>query len=895
MVARASAACFRLLLRLYPPAFRARYGGEMLHALERERSRVARERGAWSGLRYSLAACIDLMRSGLDERFRDRGRRERVLLSGILLDVRYALRSLRRAPVFSAIAIACLSVGIAVNGAAFSVLDALLLRDLPGVERQKELSSILLSHETRWGRTDPGQLSPLEWELFRDHMPVFTRSGVVGSSAVALRLSGGALAVRADFVSGDFFAMLGTRPAAGRLLTAGDDAPGAPLVVVISHDLWTREYQQRADAVGRSLRIGDVVFTIVGVAPAGFVGIYAGELTADPRHGAPWVILPLSAAALVRPQSRSASTAAALDDNWLVLVGRRGEDVTEPEVEAAARIVTTAMAAAYPAHRRNTVAEARSATTATSGQIIAGFAFAMAIPLLIMLIVCANLANQLLARAVYRSREIALRLSLGVSRARLLRLLLVESTLLAAAASVVGYVLARVLIDALRAFALVLPFTIPMDVRVVLFMILVAFATSLAFGLVPSLRATRLDLAQSIRAGQSSGGANGTRLRAALVVTQVAASVALLALSGVFVRGAQRSRMSEDEANVDRVLSVGVDLDMLGYEATAGLAFQAMALDRLRSLPGVEAVAQSAVTPDGVIRPARVALPRDAADHERYLEVATVGGDWFALRNTRPLMGRLFTEAEARRGTPVAVVDNAAAQRLWPEQSAVGQTLQVGEVDNAIAITVIGIVPTVRDRHGHQDNGVVIVPASGAYEPRAYFYLRTRGNAADLREAARDIIRDLDPRLPGADVVTLGESLDRLGATVALLATGVGAMGTIALLLAALGLSAVLSFIVEQRRYEIGVRVALGARTPEVTWLVMRESLRLTVIGVILGTLVAGTVARIMRGILFGLPPIDPVAFAGSTAVILLVATLSSAGPAWRAANVDPSSTLKSV
>ena len=814
-------------------------------------------------------------------------------MGGLAQDVRYAWRAIRRAPVFSAIAIGCLAVGIGVNATAFSVLDALLVRDLPGVERGKQLSAILVSFETEWGRTSPREVALPDWEVFRAGMPGFSSSSVLGFSSVALRLSGGPLAVRADFVSGDYFRMLGTQPAAGRLLTNEDDQPGAPPATVISYALWSNEYGRRQDIIGQPLYLGDQAFTIVGVAPEGFVGLYPGELVADPEQGAPYLFMSLASAPLVRMESRYASRAAALDDNWLVLVGRRRPGVSPTQIDAQAQVASAALAAAYPQERKNAAAVVRAPSTASRAEMMAIFAFVMAIPLLVLLVACANLANQLLARAVQRSREIAVRLSLGATRARLVRLLLVESTLLAVIAGVAGIFLARVLTDALQAFALIVPFRIPMDVRVVLFTIAVALITAVAFGLVPSLRATRLDLAQSIKEGAGSGSYRRSRLRNVLVVTQVAASVALLALAGVFVRGSQRSRMSESEDNVNRVLTVATDLELLGYEASAGLAFQSRVMERLRALPGVEAVALSPVTPQGAIPSDRITLPVDAPDYQRYREVASVSGDWFVARNTRALAGRLFTAAEAQRAAPVAVVDEAAARKFWPEQSALGQTFRLGEGENAVVLTVIGVMPTVRDRHGHNDDGVITVPASGRFDARSYFYVRTRGNAADLRAAAREVIHELDNRLPPAAVATLGESLDELGANAAQLASGVGAMGTIALLLAALGLASVLSFVVAQRRFEIGVRIALGAQAAAVTWMVLRQSLQLAAIGIVVGAVLAGLMATVVRGMLFGLPPIDPVAFIGSTTIILLVALLSSVAPARRAAGVDPLVALK--
>jgi predicted permease len=814
-------------------------------------------------------------------------------MDALVNDLRYALRALRRTPAFSAIAVGCLAAAIGVNAVAFSMLDALLFRDLPGIQRQNELTAVLVSHDDEeWGRLGPAHLSPPEWEVFRHGIPAFSRSAVAGPASVALRVAGAPLAVRADFVSGAFFAMLATRPAAGRLLSELDDQVGAPPAVVIGYHFWRDEFGLKQDAIGQSLYVGNAAFTIVGVAPMGFVGLYPGELVADPEHGAPYLYLPLATAPLVRAASRYASPQAALDDDWLPFVGRRRPGATAATVEAQANAVAAAIAAAYPRDRANASAVARHPSTASTAEEVAAAAFVMAVPVLILLVACANLANQLLARAVQRGREIAVRLSLGATRARLVRLLLIESTALALAASLLGLGVARLLTDALRAFVLVVPFRIPIDLRVLVFTTAIALVTALVFGLVPALRATRLDLAQSMKEGAHAEGYTRSRLRSALVVTQVAASVALLALAGVFGRASHRSRLTDDESG-PRLLTFTADLDLLGYEAPAGLALQTLAMERLRGLPGVEAVALAPFAPAGSIPYRPVSLAGDPPDQSRWYEVAAVAGDWFAVRPARPVAGRLFTAAEMRGGSAVAVVDQVAASRLWPGASAVGQTLRVGEGATASVLTVIGVVPPVNDDPRDTPAGVITLPAGERYEPRARLYVRAHGNAADLRGPVRNVMRGLDDRLPVASMATLEESRREAAASVAQIAQGVGAMGTVALLLAALGLSAVLAFIVEQRRYEIGVRIALGARSVAVTWMILRQALVLSGIGIAGGALVAGVTATLLRSILFGVPPIDPVAFGGSTAILLVVAILSSVAPARRAANLDPMIALR--
>src|ERR1051325_275998 len=424
-------------------------------------------------------------------------------------DIRFALRAIRRAPVFSAVAILCLAVAIGINAAAFSVLDAFLFRDYPGVTRQRELNTIMIAHDYAdypGSRSNHGLLSPVDWELFRDGIPAFVSSSVTGIVPVPLRVGGEPVAMRGDFVSGDYFRTLGTRALMGRLLDARDDAQGAPLTAVISYDYWQQEFSGRNDVLGRAVHVGDVAFTIVGVTPQGFVGVYLGEMDGDKAHGTANIFMPLSSAPLIRAESRFAKATDAIDDQWLLMIGRRADGVSETQVVTQATGIAARIEAAHPKERGRMEAVARTPSTASTEETLAGVLFVMAVPALILLVACANLANQLLARGMQRSGELAVRLSLGATRARIVRLLLVETTILAGASAIAGLGVARVLTNVLGAVALVLPFGIPIDLRVFAFTVLLALATSLLFGLLPALRTTRLDLARIVNEGGKSGG-----------------------------------------------------------------------------------------------------------------------------------------------------------------------------------------------------------------------------------------------------------------------------------------------------------------------------------------------------------------------------------------------------
>ncbi len=813
-------------------------------------------------------------------------------MHGLTSDIRYALRAIRRAPVFSAVAVGCLAVAIGVNATAFSVLDAFMIRDLPGVTRQRELRTVLISHHVEQHRTSPSHLSTLDWDAFKGGIPAFSSIGVFGPTSIALRLGGTPMAVRGDVVSGSLFETLGVRPAAGRLLTTDDDRAGAPLTTVISYELWRREYGLRQDAIGQSITAGNVSFTIVGVAPEGFVGLYPGEMVADPEHGAPYLFVPVSAASLIRAESRGKSVSATLDDRWLVLVGRLRSGVSEAQAETQATSVAMGVISTYPTRRLKSFAVLRQPSTASKSETAVIATSVMSLPMLILLVACANLANQLMARAVRRGREIAVRQSLGATRGRLVRQLLVESTLLALMASVAGVFLARIFTDVMRALVLELPFRIPIDLRVLLFTTILAFVTAAVFGLVPALRGTRLDLAQAVKEGGAAGSYQRSRLRNGLVILQVAASVALVAIAGVFLRASQLRRDSGTE-NVDRLLTFTVDFNLLNYSTPAGLALQARAMERLAALPEVEAVALAPFGPTSSMRDARIYVVGDTAGRRGYSDLADVDGNWFAARSARPIAGRLYDPRDPAEASS-AVVDRNVADRLWPDASAVGQGIRIGEGENARVATVVGVVPTVLDPRDDTPEGVIYLPARGQYFARATFYVKSRVDADAMRSTVASVLRDLDPNLPVALVATLRESLRENMASVAQLATGAGAMGVIALLLAALGIATVMSFVVEQRRYEFGVRMALGARGSTVARMFFRQALVWCATGAVVGAAIAASVTTLLRGVLFGLSPIDPGAFSASTVIIVIVALASTLGPARQAARVDPMIAIRS-
>jgi len=816
-------------------------------------------------------------------------------LEQLMQDCRYAARSMRRTPGFAIIATLILAIGIGVNTTAFSVLNAFMFRDFPGVVERDRLGGLFMGQETEWGRSSGGPMSVTDWEALRAGVPAFSSLAAYGLLPLSVRIGEEPQAVRAHLVSAGFFDVLGARPAAGRFFSAGDDPRLLEQVAVISHRFWQRNFEGRSDAVGRVITIGTRSFSIIGVASAGFFGISPGEIV-DPDLGAPELFVPLDAARFLRTESAVTDPARVLSDRWLMVFGRLAPTATFEQVQVQANGVAARLAAAYPEQRNNSFAtlDAGVSGTRNSAEALQGALFVMVVPAIILLVACANLANQLLARAIERGREIAVRLSLGATRWRVVRQLLVETALLAIAAGVLGVLLAWWLLDALRVWILVLPFRIPIDLTVLGFTLALALLTALAFGLVPALRATRTDLSRALKDGSPGSGSRRSRLRSALVVVQIAASLGMIAMSSVFVRAAERPPSSALDELADRALLVSVNLDLLGFDSTAGRAYQHLMLERLANLPGVSAAGMAPfamfdMISDGVVRePGQD--PRDA----EYIDVAEVSGGWLEATNTGVLRGRLFTSAELAAPPAVALLDEEAVRELWGGEAVdpIGRTLQIGDSAPSL-VTVVGVIPTRQEMAFRQPEGMLVIPATGRYLPRTYFYLRTRGPAQPMISAVRQAAREVDTRVPILWVRTLESVGAQAVAPMTMMASGLAGLGAVALGLAALGLFGVLSFLVAQRRYEIGIRAALGARAGDVTWMVLKQALRLGLAGVVVGALLALAAVTLLRSIIHGLEMLDLRVFAVMAGVMVLVAVLASVVPARRAASVDPMEALR--
>jgi putative ABC transport system permease protein len=818
-------------------------------------------------------------------------------MDSFLQDLRYAARQLRRTPAFSVVAVLTLALGIGVNSALFSLLSAVFLQPLPGVVDAGRLVWVA-------GLTEPGghatNLSYPGYVDFRDRAKSFTALAAFGDTPFSIGGGTTPERVRGQVVSGNFFTVLGTTLAAGRGFRPEEDqTPLTHPVAVISHRYWQRRFGGDPAAVGRQVIINGQPFTIVGVAPRGFNGVDIGEMRDV------WV--PAAMQAVAMPTMPKLLTAA--NSWWLKAAGRLAPGATVEQARAEIRTIARQQRLADPkAYEGVTamVAPMRNGMPPGDGdEAVPIAAFAAAVTALVLLIVCANVANLLLARAVARRREIGVRLALGAGRARLVRQLLTESVVLSVVGAGLGVLIAAWAVDLILA-----QMPVPLDVRVNLTVLggslALAGATGIIFGLTPALDATRPSVVPALRDDAVGRSAHRSRLQGGFVVAQVALSLVLLVAAGLFLRSIGKARRVNPGFDAtQRIAAVSFDLALQGYDRTRADAFYARALEQARGLPGVERATLANLVPLAgrmvgyevlTEEESRQAIAgRGRRDgHVAYNSVVWPG--FFRTIDLPIVRGREFADADAAGATPVAVVNEVLAERLWPGENPLGKRIRLSQ--NEPSIEVIGVAQTAKYDEVSED-------------PRPYFYLpgpqrrgevaggsislivRSRDDATPLLRRLDAMLHAMDADLPLFELRTLDqfvrERLDakRIGSLV------LAIVGAFALLLATVGVYGVMAYSVSQRTREIGVRMALGARNGDVYRLFIGEGARLGLIGVGIGVVLAAALTRVISSMLYGVSATDALTFGGVAVLLGGASLLASWLPARRAARVDPMVALR--
>ncbi|HEY2377655.1 MAG TPA: ABC transporter permease [Gemmatimonadaceae bacterium] len=793
-------------------------------------------------------------------------------------DLRYALRALSRSPAFTIAAVLAIALGVGANTAMFSVVNTVLLRELPYRDPQR---LVLLWEHNFSSKQLHNSISPANFLAWRDATHSFdamaawvdTPGSITGGDQEPMSLD-----VR--HISAEVFSILGVKPELGRAFTVAEDDPRAPRVAVISHELWRERFGARASVIGEPFSLGGVQYTIVGVLPNGFRYFTPVQL---------WVPIRF------RTQDRSWS------GRYLKVIARLKAGVSVERADAEMRLVAQRRAAEFPQFDANWTANAQPLRENLTGDVRTGLLVLLGAVGFLLVIACANVANLMLARASARQKEIAIRASLGATRTRLVRQLLTESVLLSLVASLLGLGLAAL---GTRAIVALIPASFPaqaitdvgIDGPVLAFTFAIALATGLAFGIVPALNLSRGALHGSLKEGGRSGAGStrGTaRLRAALVVAEVSLAIVLLAGAGLMIRSFAALRHVPLGFEPSHALVAKVSIPTRKYRSdTAQVEFFRELESRIAALPGVRAVGAISFLPLTGERsasdfsvPGRPKPPKGA---EPVGDMRAVTPGYFQAMGIPIKAGRPLTAADWMGMPDVAVVSETLARTIWPNESAVGKFIDY-QWDRQEHVQIVGVAGDV-----HHE-GVDKQPFMEIYRPLPQFayegmtlVVRTAGDPSALATSLRETVHSIDRDQPVGRLETMDELVSTsLGAS-RLSTMLFGLFGLVGLVLASVGIYGVMSYGVIQRTREFGVRMALGARATDVLVMVVRQGTRLTLIGIVVGLAGAFALTRLMRTLLFGVTPSDPLTFLGIAVLLGAVALLASYLPARRATRVDP-------
>jgi predicted permease len=816
-------------------------------------------------------------------------------LRDLASDVRHALRTLAKNPGFSLTVIAVLTLGIGLNAAVFTLLKSLALNPLAGVEGSARLGVVV--NETSAGRRV--SLSYPDYQYVRDHDRAF--AGLIGSTNVNVNLGLGNRAERimGELVTGNYFQQLGVRAQLGRTLLPSDDiAPGQHPVVVLSDTLWKRHFDSDPDIVGTTIRLNAYPLTVVGIAAPSFHGTI---VSFDVEVFIPIMMAPQIGLSGTRdPRTILADKQA----NFLIVQGRLRPGATLAEASAQLAVLSTQLRADAnidaAAHQLKAIPIWQSPFGAQTYMLPAVVVLS-AMGALLLLIVCANVAGLVLARGISRRGEVALRLALGASRARILRLLLVENFVLAVPGALAAVVLVpqslRLLMAAMvTAAPMRVFFNLSVDPLVIGFSVLAAFASALVFGLFPALRHTRVDLLSVMKEDLSARGAAKGRFRAGLIVSQVAVSLLLLIGAGLVTRSVDAARNADAGFDATNVVSMRLDVRPNGYDETRGRAFFAQLLERVRGDSGTESATLATTTPltlvDNGARQVAIDGYAPRRDEDLTFLSNIVAPGYFRTLKIGLADGREFESRDDETAMPVAIVNETAAARFWGgAANAVGKRIRVAAGEWRM---VIGVARDIKySRINEAPRPYVYLPFLQTYQPSMVLHARGSAGIAPLIEQVRAHVQTLDPDLPILFAGTLSEQTRTALVILEMAASALFIFGVAGMALAAMGMYGLVSYTVKQSMHEIGIRMALGARGIEVVWHFLRRGLRLGAVGAVIGAVAALAMTRLLGSVLFGVSATDPISFARALAVVLGAVLVATLIPAWRAARTNPTAALR--
>jgi predicted permease len=807
---------------------------------------------------------------------------------GVVQDMKQGARVLFRHRSFTLVAVVTLTLAIGANTAIFSLVNSLLVRPL-GVTEPDRLVTVFTS---QLGGQLHGNTSYPDYLDYRDQNEVF--SGLVAHAYAPMAITGSDVPdlVWGQLVSWDYFSVLGVEPRLGRaFLPEEDETFGAIAVTVLSHGTWQDRFGSDPDILGKTIRINDYPFTVIGVAPEDFNGL--GSILE------PALWSPLAMAEFALPWTPNIESRV---DPWLQLAGRLMPGVTEQEAQASLDLLAANLTTTHPelnagkgivieqldAGRLGTPEATSGATNmATLLFCVVGF---------VLLVACFNVANLQLAKATARRREIALRFSLGASRWRIVRQLLAESLLLAAIAGVLGLVLAVFAVDAMQ--LLQMQAEVPMELfigidwRVLAFTLVVALSTGLLFGMAPAMQVLRSSQSDALD-DQSFGTSQSrrtARLQTSLVVAQVALSLVLLTGAGLFIRSFRNTLAIDPGFDLRNGVILPVNLGFTQFDEAEGIELRERMLERVTSLPGVEAAALSSFLPLGMTHGHHdivVEGYEPAPDEFMLVKRNMISAGYLEAMGIRLLGGRPIGTGDRADTEPVALVNEVMARRFWPGQDPVGRTVQA---DLGITYTVVGVIGNGKygALHDAPEPYLAIPLGQGEYTQRINLVVKTAGDPRTMVEPLSAEVRRLAPNVPQSTVLTMPQYLDYSLGAARMPATLVGAFGLLALVLATVGLYGVMSYNVTQRKREFGVRMAVGATQSGIARMVLRGGLTTTLIGVAIGVVLATGLTQVLSGFLYNVHALDPIVLGLVSGLLLAVGQLASYLPARRASKTDP-------
>jgi predicted permease len=819
-------------------------------------------------------------------------------MRALLDDLAFALRTLRNNARFAAAVTLVLALGIGANSAIFSLVDAALFRALP-VDKPEELVRVFGTDPQDGALTEtsyPGYLD------LRDGATTFSSLAAFGTDVAVHVASDARLPERINgtVVSGNFFSLLGARATHGRLISASDDSRSAQPVAVLSDELWRARFNSDPNAVGASIRLNGVPFTVVGVAERGFVGA-TFDATTD-------IWLPLSTINVADPELAQLKPLERRGLTWLSIVGRLAPGASIAAAQAQMNVVSARYAAQNPGDRARRGAKAMPASDAAINPSQRAEAqrlswLLLGVVAMVLLIACADAAGLLLARAERRRRELAIRAALGASRGRIVRQSLAESLVMSLAAAVVGLGLAMWLTDFVSSAApqgIALPLSASSGVlatRTLVFSAGVSILTAVLVGLVPAVAASRPDLVPMLKGDRARVSVSSHRsvpLRDVLVAGQMALAMMLLVGAGLLLRTlANESRINPGFRPEGAVIAT-IDLSRSGYDSERGRQFYTSVQQRLSQVPGFEAVALGRSVPVQTGGMATSAAPEGYVprpNEAMEVEASMVSPGYFRALGTPLLRGREFTDADVRDGQRVVIVNQAFADRYWPGQDPIGK--HVGDISMPPSV-VVGVVGTAKYRSLREDpRPALAVPVQQMYSDAMTIIVRTSIEpSAAIRQIA-ETVATLDAGLPLIRARTLASKLSFALARERLLAILLVAFAALAAALSAAGLYAVVAYRMQSRTREWGIRIAIGARPQNVLWLAQRQSTVLALVGLAVGLAGAAAATRFIQSLLFGVKPVDVWTYAVAAVTLGVVVTLAAYLPARRATRIDPTIALR--